>query len=219
MRYHLIHRLSVIENTAHKLRYFNLPWFLTRFALKLALHHALSFMSLSKRSETALEETIFRGRWLLAPFYLGLVISILLLLTKFAQELWHLLSHVTELSESQVIVGVLALVDMSLVASLLLMITFSGYEIFVSKIDLKGHADRPDWMGKVDFSGLKLKVIGAIVAISAIDLLRSFVDIPDVINDEQHRMYMWKVIVHLTFVVSGVLFAIMDKVAGDTKKH
>ena len=176
-------------------------------------------MSFTKRSESLLEETIFKGRWLLAPFYLGLIVSILLLLAKFGQELWHLLTHVTALSESQVIVGVLALVDMSLVASLLLMITFSGYEIFVSKIDIAGHADRPDWMGKVDFSGLKLKVIGAIVAISAIDLLRSFVDIPDTITDDQHRMYMWKVIVHLTFVVSGVLFAIMDKVAGDTKKH
>lgn len=169
--------------------------------------------------ESVLEAIIFRSRWLLAPFYLGLVFSILLLLVKFAQELWHLSAGVSNLAESSVIVGILALVDMSLVGSLLLMIIFSGYEIFISKIDVADHEDRPDWMGKVDFSGLKLKVIGAIVAISAIHLLKTFMNIPDEMSDGQANSVLWKVVIHMAFVISGVLFAIMDKVAGDTTKH
>lgn len=171
------------------------------------------------RIEQSLETTIFRSRWILAPFYLGLVISVLLLLIKFAQELWHLTTHVISATEADVVVGILSLVDMSLVGSLLLMIIFSGYEIFISKIDVGEHKDRPDWMGKVDFSGLKLKVIGAIVAISAIDLLKSFMDIPGALSDTDVNSLKWKVIIHMTFVVSGVLFAVTDKIAGDTKKH
>lgn len=172
-----------------------------------------------KKVEHSLEKTIFNSRWMLAPFYLGLVLGIILLFIKFVQELWHMTTHVFIASEADVIVGILALVDMSLVASLLLIIIFSGYEIFVSKIDTDNHTDRPDWMGKIDFSGLKLKVIGAIVAISAIDLLKSFMDIPREMSDADATSLMWKVIIHMTFVLSGVLFAIMDKVAGDTKKH
>lgn len=172
-----------------------------------------------KNIERTLEKVIFNSRWILAPFYLGLVLGVFLLFIKFAQELWHLATHVVTASEADVIVGVLALVDMSLVGSLLLMIIFSGYEIFISKIDTGDHKDRPDWMGKVDFSGLKLKVIGAIVAISAIDLLKSFMDISLTMNDADTNSLKWKVIIHMAFVVSGVLFAIMDKVAGDTKKH
>ena len=136
-----------------------------------------------KNIERTLEKVIFNSRWILAPFYLGLVLGVFLLFIKFAQELWHLATHVVTASEADVIVGILALVDMSLVGSLLLMIIFSGYEIFISKIDTGDHKDRPDWMGKVDFSGLKLKVIGAIVAISAIDLLKSFMDISLTMND------------------------------------
>ncbi|HBC55753.1 MAG TPA: TIGR00645 family protein [Gammaproteobacteria bacterium] len=169
--------------------------------------------------EHFLESTIFRSRWLLAPFYLGLIFSVILLFIKFTQELWHMSTHVLTASEGEVIVGILALVDMSLVGSLLLMIIFSGYEIFVSKIDVTNHQDRPDWMGKVDFSGLKLKVIGAIVAISAIDLLKSFMNIPKMVTPDQESVLMWKVIIHMAFVFSGLIFAYMDKVAGDTVKH
>lgn len=169
--------------------------------------------------ESSLEGIIFKSRWLLAPFYVGLVVSIVLLFVKFAQELWHMSTHVFSTAESEVIVGILALVDMSLVGSLLLMIIFSGYEIFVSKIDVANHKDRPEWMGKIDFSGLKLKVIGAIVAISAIDLLKTFMNIPDDLTAADAQTIKWKVIVHMTFVLSGVLFALMDKIAGDTAKH
>lgn len=172
-----------------------------------------------EKIEEILESTIFASRWLLAPFFLGLVFSIVLLFVKFAQEFWHLFSHVITMPESEMVIGILALVDMALVGSLLLMIIFSGYEIFVSKIDVANHEDRPDWMGKVDFSGLKLKVIGAIVAISAIDLLKTFMNIPEQLSPENADAVLWKVVIHMAFVLSGVLFAVMDKVAGDTKRH
>lgn len=172
-----------------------------------------------KKTEQRLEKIIFNSRWLLAPFYLGLVLGIILLFIKFFQEMWHMITHVLSASEADVIVGALALIDMSLVASLLLIIIFSGYEIFVSKIDTGDHKDRPEWMGKINFSGLKLKVIGAIVAISAIDLLKSFMDIPKEMSESDADRLMWKVIIHMTFVLSGLLFALMDKIVGDTKKH
>ena len=174
---------------------------------------------MSNKFEVALETTIFKSRWLLAPFYVGLVLSIVLLFVKFVQEFWHIASHVVSMPESDVVIGILALVDLSLVGSLLLMIIFSGYEIFISKINLNNHEDRPEWMGKVNFSGLKLKVIGAIVAISAIDLLKTFMNLPTSLSDEQSNFIMWKVIIHLAFVFSGLIFAYMDKVAGDTKQH
>lgn len=176
-------------------------------------------MSMLKNIERYLEKTIFNSRWILAPFYLGLVLGIILLFIKFIQKTVMMFNTVFNASVSDVIVNILVLVDLSLVASLLLIIIFSGYEIFVSKIDTGDHVDRPSWMGKVDFSGLKLKVIGAIVAISAIDLLKSFMDIPNELSEGEADKLMWKVIIHMTFVLSGLLFAIMDKVVGDTKKH
>ncbi|HCN17521.1 MAG: TIGR00645 family protein [Psychrobacter sp.] len=172
-----------------------------------------------KNLERYLEKMIFNSRWILAPFYLGLVLGIILLFIKFVQKLWYMFADIIVASEASVIVDILVLVDISLVASLLLIIIFSGYEIFVSKIDTGTHDDRPSWMGKVDFSGLKLKVIGAIVAISAIDLLKSFMDITSKMGEVDADKLMWKVIIHMTFVISGLLFAVMDKVVGDTKKH
>jgi|TARA_R110002020_G_scaffold144299_3_gene317256 uncharacterized protein (TIGR00645 family) len=176
-------------------------------------------MSMLKNLERYLEKMIFNSRWILAPFYLGLVLGIILLFIKFVQKLWYMFADIIVASEASVIVDILVLVDISLVASLLLIIIFSGYEIFVSKIDTGTHDDRPSWMGKVDFSGLKLKVIGAIVAISAIDLLKSFMDITSKMGEVDADKLMWKVIIHMTFVISGLLFAVMDKVVGDTKKH
>jgi len=179
-----------------------------------------------KRIEHALEVVIFTSRWLLAPFYIGLVGGVLILLIKFCQEFFHLVPHVLGAPESDIILMILTLVDMSLVANLLLIIIFSGYENFVSKIDTAGHEDRPDWMGKVDFSGLKIKVIASIVAISAIELLKAFVNVSNVgapgtpgiwmIEDKQ---LAWKVGIHFTLVLSGVLFALMDKIAESTPKH
>ncbi len=165
-----------------------------------------------KRIEHALEVVIFNSRWLLAPFYIGLVIGIAMLLVKFMQEFFHILPHIFDSSESEVILAILTLVDMSLVANLLIIIIFSGYENFVSKIDTGGHEDRPEWMGKVDFSGLKVKLIASIVAISAIELLKAFVNVSAYTTEQ----LAWKVGIHAVLISSGVLFALMDKIAEAT---
>ena len=153
-----------------------------------------------------LEEGMFRSRWIMAPFYVGLVLTLAILLVKFAQELILFAPTVLQVSEAKVILGVLTLIDLVLAGNLLLMVIFAGYENFVSKIDTGNSEDRPDWMGKVDFSGLKLKLIGSIVAISGIHLLKAFMDLK-VIDKEN---LMWLVIIHMAFVISGVLFAVMD---------
>ncbi|MFZ0255287.1 MAG: TIGR00645 family protein [Gammaproteobacteria bacterium] len=165
-----------------------------------------------KRIERFLELLIFNSRWLLAPFYIGLVAAIAMLLVKFLQEFLHIVPHLFTSTESEIVLAILTLVDMSLVANLLLIIIFSGYENFVSRIDTAGHEDRPAWMGKVDFSGLKVKLIGSIVAISAIELLKAFVNVAALTTEQ----LMWKVIIHVVLVSSGLLFAIMDHIAERT---
>ncbi|MDH5526045.1 MAG: TIGR00645 family protein [Nitrospirota bacterium] len=167
-----------------------------------------------KKIERTLESIIFNSRWLLAPFYLGLVLAIGLLLVKFAKELAHLVPVVFTGGGEQVIIGILSLVDIALVANLLLIIVFAGYENFVSHIHTENAEDRPEWMGHVDFSDLKIKLIGSIVAISAIELLKAFVNMKEMTTD----MLAWKVGIHLTLVVSGVLFAVMDRL-GVAKKR
>ncbi|CUW40233.1 conserved membrane protein of unknown function(containing HI0507: TIGR00645 family protein domian,1-161) [Magnetospirillum sp. XM-1] len=158
--------------------------------------------------EHFLEKLIFRSRWIMAPFYLGLVVSLVMLLVKFCQELIHLVPHVLEMNENQTILMVLSLIDMSLAGNLLLMVIFAGYENFVSKIDTGDHEDRPDWMGKVDFGGLKLKLIASIVAISGIHLLKAFMNV----ESQNKENLAWMVGIHMAFVVSGVLLALMDRI-------
>ncbi len=165
-----------------------------------------------KKVEHALEALMFNSRWLLAPFYIGLVIGIAMLLVKFVQEFFHILPHIFDSTESEVVLAILTLVDMSLVANLLIIIIFSGYENFVSKIDTANHEDRPEWMGKVDFSGLKVKLIASIVAISAIELLKAFVNVAAYTTEQ----LAWKVGIHAVLISSGVLFALMDKIAEAT---
>ncbi|CAA7616893.1 TIGR00645 family protein [Magnetospirillum sp. SS-4] len=165
--------------------------------------------------ERSLERLIFASRWLLAPFYLGLVASLVLLLIKFIQEFLHTVPHVMEMSENQVILTVLSLIDLSLAGNLLLIVIFSGYENFVSKINTGDSEDRPDWMGKVDFSGLKLKLIASIVAISGIHLLKAFMDVQSI--DKENLG--WMVGIHLVFVISGVLLAVMDRISEGAAGH
>jgi uncharacterized protein (TIGR00645 family) len=160
--------------------------------------------------ENLMEKLIFASRWLLAPIYLGLAISLFVLLIKFAAELGHLTLHAFSSTESEVILGVLALVDIALTGSLLVIVIFSGYENFVSKIDHSGHRDWPEWMGTIDFSALKLKLLSSIVAISAIQLLKQFMSVQKIDKEE----LMWLVIIHLVFVVSSVLLALSDRIAG-----
>jgi len=163
-----------------------------------------------KRAEHKLELFIFNSRWLLAPFYLGLIAAIGLLLLKFVKAFIDALPIVFEGNSGEAMIAILTLVDITLVANLLLIIIFAGYENFISKIDTHEHEDRPDWMGHVSFSDLKLKLIGSIVAISGIELLKYFVNVG---KHTEHDL-MWVVIIHLTLVFSGVMFALMDRISG-----
>ena len=169
--------------------------------------------------ETALERGLFASRWLMAPFYVGLVVALAALLVVFFQELFRELPLVLSMKAEDAILMALTLIDLSLAANLLVIVILSGYENFVSKIDTASHEDRPEWMGTVDFSGLKMKLIASIVAISAIALLKAFLKLtePNVPLDEPRLM--WLVIVHLSFVVSGVLLAMMDWLNSKVAKH
>ena len=163
--------------------------------------------------ERSLERLIFASRWLMAPFYVGLVLALAMLLVKFVQELLHYVPGVLAMKEGDLVLAVLALVDLTLAGSLVLMVIFSGYENFVSKIETDDHADRPEWMGTLDFSALKLKLVASIVAISAIHLLKAFMNVSAVNKDD----IFWLVVVHMAFVVSGVLLALMDWISEKAK--
>jgi uncharacterized protein (TIGR00645 family) len=160
--------------------------------------------------ENRMEAGIFSSRWLLAPFYVGLIFSMLLLMFTFVKELVEFVPTLPHAKGGMVIATVLALVDIVMVANLVLLIIFAGYENFISKIDTRDHEDRPDWMGFVTFSDLKIKLMGTIVAISGIDLLKTFINIKNYSDEE----IGWRIVLHLSFVASGVLFALMDRLAG-----
>ncbi len=159
--------------------------------------------------EKLIEKTLFASRWLLAPIFLGLSVTLIALIIKFFEELYHTLTTILSLSEAELILHILSMIDMALVGSLIVMVMFSSYENFVSKIDLEEGAEKLDWLGKLDSGSLKLKVAASIVAISSIHLLQKFMEaqtIPD-------NKLMWYVIIHMTFVVSALMMAFLDKIA------
>jgi uncharacterized protein (TIGR00645 family) len=163
--------------------------------------------------ERLIEQGLFASRWLLAPMYVGLVITVAMLVWVFGVELVRFIASVPSTTVDGAILGVLALIDLSLAANLLLIVIFSGYENFVSRMDLEDQKDRPAWQGEVDFSALKLKLVASIVAISGIHLLKVFMDV----NKYDIEQIRWMVIIHLVFVVSGVLLAAMDWIANHAK--
>lgn len=177
-------------------------------------------MSDQNSIERGFEKFLFASRWLMAPMYLGLVLALGMLLVVFLRELFAYAPQVMEMKSEDVILVVLTLIDLTLAANLLLIVLFSGYENFVSKFDFDAGADRPGWMGTVDFSGLKMKLIASIVAISAIDLLKWFMGIEEFTDTAQmDQKFFWLVVVHLTFVASGVLMALMDWLVSKSDKH
>ncbi len=159
--------------------------------------------------EKLIEKTLFASRWLLAPVYLGLSLALVALGIKFFQELFHVLLHIITASEADMILTILALIDMVLVGSLVVMVMFSGYENFVSRLDVDEGGEKLGWLGKLDAGTLKLKVAASIVAISSIHLLRAFMNALQIPNDK----LLWYVIIHLTFVVSAVLMGVLDRMA------
>jgi uncharacterized protein (TIGR00645 family) len=173
--------------------------------------------------ERGIEKLLFGSRWLLAPVYLGMSLALVALAIKFFAEVYHLLHGILGISEADLVLRLLAMVDLVLVGSLIVMVMFSGYENFVSKIDVKDGGDSLGWLGKLDASSLKLKVAASIVAISSIHLLRAFMGISQVQVDPiskaltpvpvDNDKMMWYVIIHLTFVVSAVMMGVLDRIS------
>ena len=185
-----------------------------------------SFMSEKKISiksnmETSIETGMFASRWLMAPIYVILCLSLALITFKVLQHFIVSLPFMVEMNLKEVLLFVLKIVDMALIGNLVLMIIFAGYENFVSRIDVARQSpDKPSWMGHVDFTDLKLKLVASIVAISGINLLEAFMSIgyvddlgESIVSDREIR---WMIIVHVVFIFSGVLLALMDYLASLT---
>lgn len=163
--------------------------------------------------ERFLENAMYASRWLLAPVYFGLSLALLALSIKFFQEIIHVLPNIFAIAEADLVLTLLSLIDMALVGGLLVMVMFSGYENFVSQLDISDDKEKLSWLGKMDSTSLKSKVAASIVAISSIHLLRVFMDAKNVPDNK----LMWYVIIHLTFVLSTFVMGYLDKLTRDKK--
>ena len=158
---------------------------------------------MSNTIENVFEKIIFASRWLQAPLYIGLIVGGILYAYKFIAELIHLCLTINEISESVLMLGVLTLVDITMVANLLIMVIIGGYSTFVSRIDIEKHEDKPEWLQKIDAGTLKVKLAGSLVGVSGIHLLQTFINIK---NQEMEHV-MWQVIIHVVFLLSSVMLA------------
>jgi uncharacterized protein (TIGR00645 family) len=165
-----------------------------------------------KKLESFIEESLFAARWFLAPMYFGLIGGLIILLFIFIEELYDLLIQIPDVSVNEGILGVLTLIDISLAANLLLIVMFSGYEHFVSRMHIN-HEDDPEWRRALDASSLKIKLIESIVAISSIYLLKVFMDL----KHYSINTLKWMIITHLVFVISAILMALVDRITSNTK--
>jgi len=162
----------------------------------------------NNKVESAIEKVIFASRWLQAPLYVGLIVGGFLYAYKFIVELVHLCLTINEITESALMLGVLTLVDITMVANLIIMVIIGGYSTFVSRIDIDQHEDKPEWLQKVDAGTLKVKLAGSLVGVSGIHLLQTFINIKN--NDSEH--VMWQVIIHVVFLLSSVMLAYSEKI-------
>ncbi len=163
---------------------------------------------MKKTIESIFETIIFSSRWLQAPLYAGLIVGGVLYAYKFLVELVHLVTHINEITEAALMLGVLTLVDITMVANLLIMVIIGGYSTFVSKLDIESHEDRPDWLKKVDAGTLKVKLAGSLVGVSGIHLLQTFINIEN--QDMVH--VKWQVIIHVVFLASSIMLAYTEKI-------
>ena len=171
-----------------------------------------------------LQNLIFSSRWLQLPLYLGLIVAQGVYVVLFMKELWHLISHATSLNEQLIMLAVLGLIDVVMISNLLVMVIVGGYETFVSRLNLQSHPDQPEWLSHVNASVLKVKLAMAIIGISSIHLLKTFIDI-GTLGSEASRYteagVMWQTIIHTIFILSAIGIAYTDKLMGATaaKKH
>ena len=171
--------------------------------------------NMRKAAARGAEVALFNSRWLMAPFYVGLVISLVVLFVKFIRMLWALILEMPAAKSTHTILGVLSLIDITLVANLVLIVVFSGYENFLSRIDTSDHPEWPVWMSRIDFAGLKQKLLASIVAISAVHLLEVFLNADHAFDATKMA---WLVGVLLAFVVSALLLALSDRWAAEKEE-
>jgi uncharacterized protein (TIGR00645 family) len=167
------------------------------------------------RIEQGFEVLVFASRWIQAPLYGGLIVAELLYAYKFLAELWEMVTHLRTLSETVFMLGILSLIDITMVANLLTMVVIGGYATFVSKLDLEGHRDRPEWLSHVDPGTIKVKLAASLIGISSIHLLKAFVNV----TQESPEEIKWKIFIHLTFLGSAILLAYTDKLMQRDRKH
>ena len=159
------------------------------------------------RLHTIIESVIFESRWLQAPLYLGLIVALGVYVYQFMIELIHLVTQIGSLSESDIMLMVLGLVDVVMIANLLVMVIIGGYETFVSRLELDNHPDQPEWLAHMNASMLKVKLAVSLIGISSIDLLRTFINAAHL----EDRVILWRVIIHVTFLVSALALAFTDR--------
>ncbi len=166
---------------------------------------------------------IFSSRWLQLPLYLGLIIAQGVYVMLFLKELWHLVSHASSFGEMEIMLIVLGLIDVVMISNLLVMVIVGGYETFVSRLRLEGHPDSPEWLSHVNASVLKVKLAMAIIGISSIHLLRTFIEAGNIGSPNSRFTetgVMWQTIIHVTFILSAIGIAYVDKLlAAPVKEH
>ena len=168
----------------------------------------------TNKSKHTLGGLIFLSRWLQAPLYFGLIVAQGVYVYHFMIELWHLVQHTTTLKESEIMLAVLGLIDVVMIANLLIMVIVGGYETFVSRLNLKGHQDEPEWLSHVNAGVLKVKLATALIGISSIHLLKTFIDT----KSHEEKAILWQVVIHIVFVFSALLLAWTDKLTMRTKE-
>ena len=166
-----------------------------------------------KKLERILEHLIFASRWVQAPIYFGLIIGSLLYTYKFIVELVHLCMHVADLSEEVVMLGILTLIDISMVINLIVVVVIGGYSTFVSKLDFGQHEDKPEWLEEINAGTLKVKLAISLVGVSSIHLLKTFINI----QNSTREQVLLQVLIHFVFLLSSLFLAYTDKVLHDTK--
>ena len=162
---------------------------------------------MSNKVETVFEKIIFASRWLQAPLYAGLIVGGVLYAYKFLIELIHLCATINEITETALMLGVLTLVDITMVANLIIMVIIGGYTTFVSRMDIDKHEDKPEWLQKIDAGTLKIKLSGSLVGVSGIHLLQVFINI----KNHESEQIMWLVIIHVVFLLSSIMLAYSEK--------
>jgi uncharacterized protein (TIGR00645 family) len=187
--------------------------------------HAESEGSVNK-VESAIEQVIFASRWVQAPLYAGLIVAGVLYAVKFIEHLWHMVHDLGALGETEVMLGVLTLVDITMVANLLTMVIIGGYATFVSRLDLKGHPDRPDWLEHIDAGTMKVKLAGSLVGVSGIHLLQSFINMNALAKNADPVAaglaitgVKWQIVIHAVFLLSSIMLAYTEKVLSEKRSH